>query len=535
MVRDTAAAHLTHPKYRSDIDGLRAIAVLSVVGFHAFPSLVKGGFVGVDIFFVISGYLISTIIFENLDRNAFSFREFYARRVKRIFPALLLVLIASLAVGWFALFADGYRELGKHVLGGAGFVSNLVLWSESGYFDSAAATKPLLHLWSLGIEEQFYIFWPLLLWFGWRRRLNLLAIAIAVAALSFADNLAQVRSDGVAAFYSPQTRFWELMVGSVLAYLQLFHRTALARSHPRWDRWAARAVSSINARIGANKARNVQSLIGAGLVLAGISLTSRGKPFPGYWALLPTMGAVLIISAGKQAWVNRTLLSNRVMVWFGVISYPLYLWHWPILSFQQIIEGVPATRMFRVGAVAGSILLAAATYYFLERPVRFGGHGKAKTTVLVAAMLMLAAAGYGIFLADGLPKRRVVDSTNQLVNALSGISNVYTFFGGNFRWGRCYSAPESVTRAQKMQDCVDPIRPLVFLWGTRIPLLFTRACCGCRRKARMPSESRSSPTATSRRSLIKTRNRRRGRRTIGPYGRSTPRSWRSLARRSPPW
>src|SRR5260370_40148903 len=164
------APNLTHPKYRPDIDGLRAVAVLLVVGFHAFPDWVKGGFIGVDIFFVISGFLISTIIFENLERNSFSFIAFYSRRIRRIFPALLVVLIAAFAIGRFTLLPDEYRQLGKHIAGGAGFVANFVLWNESGYFDRAAETKPLPHLWSLGIEEQFYIVFPLLLWLAWQRR-----------------------------------------------------------------------------------------------------------------------------------------------------------------------------------------------------------------------------------------------------------------------------------------------------------------------------------------------------------------------------
>jgi peptidoglycan/LPS O-acetylase OafA/YrhL len=138
--------------YRADIDGLRAFAVLAVVAFHAFPGLLEGGFVGVDIFFVISGYLISGVLFQDLERGTFSFRAFYARRIRRIFPALVLVLLSCLAFGWFALLADEFRQLGKHVAAGAGFVSNLALWSESGYFDNSAETKPLRHLWSLGIE-----------------------------------------------------------------------------------------------------------------------------------------------------------------------------------------------------------------------------------------------------------------------------------------------------------------------------------------------------------------------------------------------
>src|SRR5215831_15751110 len=153
--------HLSHPKYRRDIDGLRAVAVLSVVAFHVFPNWMVGGFIGVDIFFVISGYLISTIIFENLDKDTFSFAQFYERRVKRIFPALILVLVSCFAFGWFILLPDEYKQLGKHTAGGTAFVANFVLWNESGYFDNAAETKPLLHLWSLGVEEQFYIVWPL--------------------------------------------------------------------------------------------------------------------------------------------------------------------------------------------------------------------------------------------------------------------------------------------------------------------------------------------------------------------------------------
>ena len=219
-------SYLSHPKYRPDIDGLRAIAVLSVVAFHAFPNWIRGGFIGVDVFFVISGYLISTIIFENLDSGTFSFAEFYARRVKRIFPALLLVLTASYAFGWFALFADEYKQLGKHIAAGAGFVSNIVLWNEAGYFDSSAETKPLLHLWSLGIEEQFYVVWPLLLWLAWKQKFDLLTITIIVALVSFFLNINGVKEDTVATFYSPQTRFWELLCGSLLAWISIYGKEA---------------------------------------------------------------------------------------------------------------------------------------------------------------------------------------------------------------------------------------------------------------------------------------------------------------------
>ena len=185
---------LSHIKYRADIDGLRALAVLGVVAFHAFPGRVRGGFIGVDVFFVISGYLISTIIFENLDNGTFSFSHFYARRIKRIFPALLLVLVACFIFGWICLLPSEYKQLGKHILGGSTFVSNFILWREFGYFDAGSDFKPLRHLWSLGVEEQFYIIWPLLSWVAYKKRFNLLVLILSEALLSFFLNILKSHS-----------------------------------------------------------------------------------------------------------------------------------------------------------------------------------------------------------------------------------------------------------------------------------------------------------------------------------------------------
>lgn len=239
MLLPTTESHLSHPKYRPDVDGLRAIAVLAVVFFHAFPSLIRGGFVGVDVFFVISGYLISTIIFENLDRGTFSFSEFYARRIKRIFPALILVLVACFVFGWFVLLADEYKQLGKHIAASAGFISNIIFWNEAGYFDNAQETKPLLHLWSLGIEEQFYILWPLVIWVIWKRKFNLLTITFFLAIASFMLNLKGVQQDAVATFYSPQTRFWELLSGSLLAWTAVYKKLEFAKIINKFDSYLA--------------------------------------------------------------------------------------------------------------------------------------------------------------------------------------------------------------------------------------------------------------------------------------------------------
>lgn len=355
--------HLTHPKYRADIDGLRAIAVLSVIGFHAFPFWVHGGFIGVDIFFVISGFLISTIIFDSLERNSFSFIEFYIRRIKRIFTALLLVLTASFVFGWFVLVPDEYEQLGKHIAGGAGFVSNFILWNESGYFDNSAATKPLLHLWSLGIEEQFYIVWPLLLAFVWKRKWSFVAITATVAAISFIFNIYTINKYPTAAFYLPGSRFWELMIGGLLAYINL-HKPHLNKRH-----------------------KNAQSILGFFLLALALVLLNNERAFPGWWALLPTLGAFLLISAGSQAWLNRHVLSNKLLVWVGLISYPLYLWHWPLSSFARIVEGELPSYEIRIAAVIISIALAWLTYRLIEKPIRRSSNNKLVVWLLIGMIL----------------------------------------------------------------------------------------------------------------------------------------------------
>jgi peptidoglycan/LPS O-acetylase OafA/YrhL len=411
-------AHLSQPRYRPDIDGLRAIAVLAVVAFHAFPAWVKGGFIGVDVFFVISGYLISTIIFANLDRGTFNFAEFYARRVKRIFPALILVLVASYAFGWFALLADEYKQLGRHVAAGAGFVSNYVLWNEAGYFDNNADTKPLLHLWSLGIEEQFYIVWPLLLWLAWKARFNPLTITVIVAVSSFYLNLKGIQGNAVATFYSPQTRFWELMSGSVLAWISLHENGAFNVVKARLDRCLASVVYREQPEAGKTLA-NVLSFFGLFLLAYGFYAIDKDIGFPGKWAAVPVLGAAMLISAGPDAWINRTILSNRVAVWIGLISFPLYLWHWPLLSFARILNVDPPGRELRLALVATSVALAWLTYKLVERPIRLGPYSKYKTPSLLLLMIVAGYVGYNTYARDGLKFRGVIKYVDALYSPAS--------------------------------------------------------------------------------------------------------------------
>jgi peptidoglycan/LPS O-acetylase OafA/YrhL len=408
---------LSHPKYRPDIDGLRAVAVLAVVAFHAFPSWITGGFIGVDVFFVISGYLISTIIFENLDRGQFSFAEFYARRIRRIFPALLLVLIACLAFGWFALLADEYKQLGKHIAAGAGFISNFTLWNELGYFDNLAETKPLLHLWSLGIEEQFYIIWPLLLWLAWKLEFNLLTITIIVTIASFILNIKGIKQDMIATFYSPQTRFWELLSGSLLAWVALYKKDAFSNFKHRIKFFLPRFVYGKKQETDGKTLLNALSFLGLLLLVYGFWRINKELTFPGQWALVPVLGAVLIITAGSTAWVNRIILSNRVFVWFGLISFPLYLWHWPILTFARIVEGEELSHNIRIAVVSLSILLAWLTYKFVEQPLRFGKYIKAKVIGLSMLMAVVGCIGWYMYKNDGvtsynLPLKHISDAKN---------------------------------------------------------------------------------------------------------------------------
>ena len=374
------APQLLRPKYRADIDGLRAVAVLAVVGFHAFPGVFAGGFVGVDVFFVISGFLISTILFENFHAGRFSFVEFYRRRIRRIFPALTIVLAACLVFGWFTLLADEYRQLGKHVAAGAGFVSNIVLWNESGYFDNAAGLKPLLHLWSLGVEEQFYLLFPFLLWIGWRLRANLLGISVGVAIVSFAFNLVALQRDPIGDFYSPATRFWELMIGAILAY-----RMGKTPSDTGGAAWP--------------------SIAGMLLMAAGVLATRGQTHFPGWLALLPTLGTAAVISAGPEGWFNRVVLRQPILVTLGLISYPLYLWHHVLLTFARITHAAVPTPATRLALVGFSVVLAWLTYKLIEQPFRFGRRIHARTAIPLAGMIAVGVLGSVVFTRGGLPGR----------------------------------------------------------------------------------------------------------------------------------
>lgn len=380
-----------HFTYRPAVDGLRGIAVLCVLGFHAFPEYVPGGFVGVDVFFVISGFLITGIIADQLTHCEFSFANFYMRRVRRLFPALVLVLLASLGIGWLVLFPDEFERLGKHVAAAGLFAANVAFWRESGYFDAAAEFKPLLHLWSLGIEEQFYLVWPVLLVLLWRNRPLLMTVLHALVLGSFALSVGLATEAPVANFYLPFSRFWELGLGCSLALL-------------KDGAWSDRFSSKARSFASQSLLYNLVPVLGLALIGVAVFQFSEDTPFPSWSALLPTIGALLILATPEQGWLQRSVLGAPILVGTGLISYALYLWHWPLLSFANILQAGSPSTVVKWLALLSGFALAWLTYRFVEVPVRRRRTVKIHLG-LIAGGGVAALAGVGVYAAGGLAGR----------------------------------------------------------------------------------------------------------------------------------
>src|ERR1700688_679004 len=406
-------------RYRADIDGLRALAGLAVILFHTFPNELPGGFVGVDIFFVISGYLITQIILVDLDSGSFTAASFYARRVRRIFPALIVVLFVTFAFGWHYFLPLELTSLGKNILASALFSANLMLLSEVGYFDVAAHLKPLLHFWSLGIEEQFYLVWPLLLWSAPRRWL--LLVTGVILSASFVLNIAMIAHHPSETFYLPFTRAWELMAGAALAQTS-------RKDERHHDLFAA---------------------VGIAAIALSLILTNTKMLFTGWAAAFPVVGTVFLIRS-EGSFLNRVVLSNRAAVNVGVISYPLYLWHWPLLVFAELLKFKRLTDLERGLVIALTFVLAWLTYKFVEWPIRSGRIRFVKPlvacTVALAVTALVPALGYG----PALPDR--ISRMIRVLNPSEGL-----------RVGECLLIDGA--GADFSPNCVDPKRPLIAIWG----------------------------------------------------------------------
>jgi len=333
--------------YRPDIDGLRAFAIAVVVLFHAGFDAVPGGFVGVDIFFVISGFLITGLIIERLRQGEFSFWEFYARRIRRIFPALFTLLPVVLLAGYFMLTPAEYQTLGASAAYSSAFLANVYFWLHTGYFDQGAETMPLLHLWSIGVEEQFYLIWPLSLVVVWRYvRLGQSATLAALTGVTLLLALLCVvwtGYDAKSAFYLPFTRLWEFTLGALLLALPAIRQPRVADG---------------------------LSLLGLAAMGYAALAFNADLNYPGYYALLPCAGAAAVIASGERSIVGR-LLSLGPNVLLGKISYSLYLWHWPLIVFYGYYFGLPPlTTTARVSLILAATAIALMSWRFIELPVR---------------------------------------------------------------------------------------------------------------------------------------------------------------------
>jgi len=359
-------------KYRPDIDGLRAVAVAPIVLFHAGLQKLSGGFIGVDIFFVISGFLITSIITREMEEGAFSIAGFYRRRVVRIFPALFVMLAATLVAGCALLLPDDLRALAGSAAAAAGFVSNVYFDSRAGYFGGAAETIPLLHTWSLGVEEQFYLFYPLLLMAARRLMPTRLPLLLAlVAAASFGLSLYWVGGAPNAAFYLLPSRAWELALGSLVALGAFPQAPAPMRA--------------------------VLALAGLGLIAVGLAFITSASAFPAPWALLPCVGAALLIAYGGGGPTDR-LLASRPMRALGAVSYSLYLWHWPVITFYRLQTDMTLTLAGGALVVLVSLACATASYLLVERWFLHRFRHSAPMPVLGVGGAALAAVFAGAFI-----------------------------------------------------------------------------------------------------------------------------------------
>jgi peptidoglycan/LPS O-acetylase OafA/YrhL len=363
-------------EYRREIDGLRALAVLPVILFHAGFETFSGGFVGVDVFFVISGYLITTIIVAELERGHFSIINFYERRARRILPALFLVIVFCIPFAFTWLFTNQIIDFSKSLVAVSVFASNILFWRESGYFDTSAELKPLLHTWSLAVEEQYYVLFPLFLMLSWklgRRRILVTLGLVFVASLGLAQWGAF--ANPTAAFYLLPTRAWELLIGSFAAfYLSHTGRKDFGKSLREFGGW-----------------------LGVALILYAVFAYDQTTPFPGIYALVPTVGAVLIILFATELTTVGKFVGNKAFVGLGLISYSAYLWHQPILAFFKIrnygeIDGISASFI-----VVFVLVLAWLSFLYIETPVR-----QRKVFVRRSSLFVFSISAISLFLAIGL-------------------------------------------------------------------------------------------------------------------------------------
>lgn len=420
------------PPYRTDIDGLRAVAVLAVVLYH-FGAPLPGGFVGVDIFFVISGFLIGGILWREYDQTGRVFLlNFYARRFRRLMPAFAVMVVVVTALAWALLLPFEFREYGKQVIAATVYLSNVLFYRDVGYFDGAAEDKPLLHTWSLAVEEQFYIFLPLFMLAFLRWRWGMLGGLVTTWVLSFAACLYATGSDQPAAFYLFPFRAWELLSGVLLA-IWGYETGRSWRGYP------------------------VLSYAGMALIAASILFIPAGDGFPGVLAVAPVLGAVLVLSSGTGRNPVNRLLSCRIMVFFGLISYSLYLWHWPVFTLSTYLRDGYAGPVEAVLWVLLTVALGYASWRLVEQPVRRAQNMSGMAVLGGAALASTVTLGLGaaIFLRDGLPGRFGPDAS------------VHIAASGDFLqdWSRCTVPERGPLSGLEVCPIGPDGPPEVLIWG----------------------------------------------------------------------
>ena len=413
-------------KYRPDIDCLRAFSVLAVVCFHFDISPIRSGYVGVDVFFVISGYLITGIIYAESKAGRFSFRDFYARRARRILPALLVTILGTIGFAYLALPPGQYVDLANQSLAAIGFSSNIWFWSQQNYFGGTALTKPLLQTWSLAVEEQFYILFPLALGLALRRSARLVHWIAGVGLISFLFCIYQSATYPAAAFYLLPSRVWEFCLGAVLAI------GAVPDVPHRHKLWVA--------------------ALGWCALAASANVFGTGAPYPSFRAALPCLGAALVI------WSHVDLTPNRFMrpiLFIGLISYSLYLWHWPVAVFSYELLGSSQPAHVKALLLLVCLLLAVASYLWVETPFRRPRNG---------AMAMIAAAGTAVVLAC-IPIQLTFGAPSRFSQEEAAVGRFSAYdHAALYDEGRCFVQRDDVLNRDA---CIAPVagKRNVLVWG----------------------------------------------------------------------
>ena len=423
-------------EYRSDIDGLRAIAVLAVVLYHAGFDSLSGGYVGVDIFFVISGYLITSIIVKEINTDSFSISGFYERRFRRILPALLVMVIVTAILGTFLYNPTSLVDLSKSIVATMAFSSNVLFFWESGYFDAASELKPLLHTWSLAVEEQFYIIFPILmLVIAKVAKKNYFLPLISLLILSLSISIVFTREFPTSSFFLLHTRAWEMLIGSLLAL-------------------------KVIPELKHQQVRDITSLVGLSFLVFSILIFDEHTIFPGYAALLPTLGAALLIYSGNGGSIVGRCLSVKPVVFIGLISYSLYLWHWPLIVFCNYLLVREMSTVETLALLTIILCVSVISWHYIEKPFRTGEIFPLKKQVIqysVLSSLFVAFIGLYVLFQNGLPNRYEWYEDTLTIELQNPSWN---------KWGECQDVYHRVKQGQELCTIGDKTQKSSFLfWG----------------------------------------------------------------------